>query len=94
MIEVKINFDVNEAVNLFRDAGLTVERRDIEREFHAPHRPIEMMFIPTWIVVNPHTQEEELLEDCFQRHIKHKYKKLFLTTEKIDIYNLFTKKKK
>ncbi len=94
MIKVEIGFDVYEAVKLFRDAGLTVERREIEHEFHAPHRPVEIKFIPTWIVENPHTQKEESLEDCFRKYISNKYKKLFLTPEKIEIYNLFTEKEK
>ncbi len=94
MIKTEIYFSVEDAVRLFRDAGLTVIRKDVEQTFHSSHRPVTVQFIPTWIVVNPHTREEELLKDCFIKHISSRYKQLFLEIEKIDIYKLFDNKKK
>ncbi len=92
MIKLSLYFTIEEAVSLFRNVGLTVERRYVEREFHAPHRPIELRIIPTWIVVNPHTNKEELLEDCFRKYLSQQYKELFLQPNKLTIYNVFNKK--
>lgn len=91
MMKIEVIFTAEEAVSLFREAGLTVEIQDVEYHFDAPHRPDYTESIPTWVVVNPHTQVAEPLDKMFRKYIAMKQKELFLTAEKLQIFNLFEK---
>ncbi len=92
MIKETITFTLDEAKQVFTEAGLTVERRMVSHTFQPSHRPEYTDEIPVWVVVNPHTGEAERLEDCFRKFIKQKKQQLFLTAEKLEIYSLFDKK--
>lgn len=92
-LHIELNFTLTEAVSLFREAGLTVEIRDREYHFRTYHNASESEILPTWIVVNPHTGEEELLKEYFIKYMEKRKNDLFLKAEKLDIYTLFPREK-
>lgn len=91
MIKMEIIFTVEEAISLFREAGLTVEIRDLEYNFQLAHRIEYTESIPTWVVVNPYNSDFVPLDSIFRKYIELKQKELFLTSDKLKIYNLFKK---
>ena len=88
MIEIKLVFSTEDAISIFRNAGLTVEIYDFPVWFGHSYGEKEEM-IPMWAVRNPHNNKLEKLEDFFKKYMEAKKKELFLTPEKLDIYNLF-----
>lgn len=91
MIKETLKFTLDEAKQIFTEAGLTVERRLIPHCFQPVHRPEYWEDIPTWIVINPHTGAAEPLVKLFSQYIENKKSQLFLTAEKLEIYSLFNK---
>jgi len=92
MIEIKLIFSISDAIAIFLNAGIVVENVDMPVYFENPHGDNghdEM--IPMWTVKNPHTGKLEKLEDFFKKYMEAKKQELFLTPEKLDIYNLFEK---
>lgn len=92
MIRAKILFSMDEAIQLFRNAGLKVDIVNVPTHFptHGSGEVIED--IPMWTVQNPFTNEPENLETCFQKFIESKKSELFLTPGKLEVYNIFNKK--
>lgn len=90
MIEIKLVFSTEDAIAIFRNAGLTVEMYDFPIWFKNSHEE-EPEIIPMWAVRNPYTNKIEKLKDFFNKYMEAKKKELFLTPEKLDIYNLFDK---
>ena len=92
MIEIKLIFSISDAIAIFRNTGLTVEMYDLPVYFknnHGSGGREEM--IPMWTVRNPHNNKLEKLEDFFKKYMEAKKNELFLSPEKLDIYNLFEK---
>jgi hypothetical protein len=88
MIEIKLVFSNEDAISIFRNAGLLVEMHDFPIYFGRYHGDKEDL-IPMLAVKNPHNDKMEKLEPIFRKYMEAKKKELFLTPEKLDIYNLF-----
>jgi len=92
MITAKIIFSSADAIKLFRNAGLEVKMVDYLINFEHPHggeSTVER--IPILSVINPHTGEPEKLEIAFRKYLEVKKNELFLSPEKLEIYELFNK---
>lgn len=91
MIKAKLLFSTTEAIQLFKNAGLEVQLVDWTIWFSHPKHPDggtdEIVSIMS--VINPHTGKPEKLEEAFNRFLEHRKAELFLTAEKLEIYNLF-----
>ena len=93
MINLSLSFSVNEAISLFRNAGLEVYMQEIPMYIPNPHGDSGTEnLIPVWVVVNPHTGTIEKLEVYFQKYLDMKKQHLFLTAGKLEIYTLFDNK--
>lgn len=92
MIALHVKFSTEEALSLFRDAGLRVEEvysfENVDRE----NRGIEVVFVKKWKVENPHTGGMEDLETAFRRYLDGRRSRLFLEADRLEIYNLFNRK--
>lgn len=92
MIKAEIFFSLSDAIQVFRDAGLVVEMRDFKISFPVPHREeMRIETIPIMAVINPYTGVAEKLEESFNKYLSIKKKQIFLSPEKLEIYNLFKK---
>lgn len=91
MIEVKLQFSIDEAVALFRESGLEVTQLETTHIFRAPNEITYEEDLLTWVVLNPNTNEHEPLLPYFMEFIKQRKKDLFLTAEKLQLFNLFKK---
>jgi hypothetical protein len=89
MMTVNLIFTPAEAAAVFENAGLTVEMHDFEIQFPAPNNQIETELIPMQSVVNPFTGKHELLSTLFVKFLENRKSELFLTPEKLEVYNLF-----
>ena len=93
MISIELNFTTEQAAMPFREAGLTVELREMPVTFtvyHGSSDKTEMQDV--WIVENPHNGQAVMLDDIFRSYIEQKKQQLFLHEEnKLNIINLFTK---
>jgi len=90
MISVNILFSITDAIAVFRNAGLVVEMRNFEVSFPIHHSAeYRTETIPIMAVVNPFTGEPEKLEESFNKYLELKKNELFLSPEKLEIYNLF-----
>ncbi len=94
MIKLELSFTDEEAVRLFREVGLKVELKTIQQTEYLSHRPPIRRTYPTWIITNPHNGKEELLKDFFDKYLEIRKNELFLTADKLQIYNLFNNKEK
>lgn len=92
MIKLQLLFSPSDAVAVFRNAGLEVESYDMPVYFNAPHGDGKTEMMPMWTVRNPHTSKIEKLDEFFLKYLESKKNELFLNPEKLEIYNLFSKK--
>lgn len=91
-IKVNIIFTIEQAAALFRDAGLEVTQREMPFYFKTfRHNEVEKEMLLTWVVLNPRTNEYELLEPYFRKFIEQKKQEIFLQAEKLQIFKLFEK---
>ena len=93
MISVELNFTPEQAAIPFREAGLTVELREMPVTFTAYHGSSDKTEMQdVWIVENPHNGQAVMLDEIFRSYIEQKKQQLFLHEEnKLNIINLFTK---
>lgn len=90
MIKHTIIFSLEDAKQVFESAGLNVQFKDVEHRFHSQHEDEEPITIPTWVVSNPTTGEDVLLEEAFRVFLSKRNKQLFLQdVNRLDIYSLF-----
>lgn len=93
MYEIMLRFSFDDARRVMESAGLKVEMKDIKRQFKKYHNQYYTESVPTWCVINPHTQQPEPIDEIFKKYLEQRKKTLFLEFEsKIEIYNLFVKK--
>lgn len=93
MYTVSFFFSDYEAKNMLEGIGLDIRFQDMEFEFTAYHNITKKEILKVWVVINPYTQQPELLRRFFERYLQVKKKDLFLTVEnKLDVYKLFDKK--
>lgn len=93
MFEITLLFTLDDARMVLESAGLKVELIDIDREFSRYHNDTYTEKVPTWCVYNPNTQKPEPIDIIFRKYLELRKKELFLRSEnKIEIYNLFSKK--
>lgn len=93
MMTVNLNFTPAEAAAVFENVGLKVEMHDFEITFPAPNNQTETELIPMQAVVNPFTGQHELLTTVFCKFLENKKAELFLSPEKLEVYQLFNSKK-
>lgn len=93
MMTVNLEFTPAEAAAVFENAGLTVEMHDFEISFPAPNNQTKTEMIPLQAVVNPFTGQHEVLKNIFCKFLENKKAELFLSPEKLEVYNLFNTKK-
>lgn len=93
MISVELNFTPEQAAMPFREAGLTVELREMPVTIPLYHgSEEETVILNVWVVENPHNGQAVMLNDIFRSYIEQKKQQLFLHEEnKLNIINLFTK---
>lgn len=86
---IQTQFTEQDAINLFRDSGLNVERRNQDFEFMTPAGPASAnLFV--WVVQNPHTKKYMLLKEAFQKYLEIAGKSLVLNNvSKLDLYKIF-----
>ena len=89
-MKIDLEFSTHEAVSLFRDAGLEVERKSFTTTLNGYHGQTETIELEMWAVKNPNTQQWERLDLYFNRYIAQKRKDIFLTADKLEIFKLFT----
>ena len=90
MAELRTFFSDEDAKQLFREAGLTVEIQDVPVSFPVYHNKIRQETIPCWVVISPKTNKPVLLRKAFEKFLQKRAKNLFLEgSNKLDIYNLF-----
>lgn len=92
MIAHLVKFTTEDALGVFRDAGLRVLEASEWVEDDYENRPTQNRVVKKWKVENPHTGEMEDLESAFRRYLAGRISRLFLEAEKLEIYNLFNKK--
>ena len=91
-ITIELKFSIESAISLFRDAGISVEKRDIPVDFKTHNDMNYTDIVHTWTVINPNTQKLELFEPYFIKYLENKKQELFLQEEnKLKILNLFEK---
>lgn len=93
MISIELNFTPEQAAMPFREAGLTVELREMPVTIPLYHgSEEETVILNVWVVENPHNGQAVMLNDIFRSYIEQKKQQLFLHEEnKLNIINLFTK---
>ena len=93
MISIELNFTTEQAAMPFREAGLTVEIREMPVTIPLYHGSEEKtVILNVWVVENPHNGKAVMLNDIFRSYIEQKKQQLFLHEEnKLNIINLFTK---
>ena len=93
MISLELNFTPEQAAMPFREAGLTVEIREMPVTIPLYHGSEEKtVILNVWVVENPHNGKAVMLNDIFRSYIEQKKQQLFLHEEnKLNIINLFTK---
>ena len=93
MISIELNFTTEQAAMPFREAGLTVELREMPVTIPLYHGSEEKtVILNVWVVENPHNGKAVMLNDIFRSYIEQKKQQLFLHEEnKLNIINLFTK---
>ena len=93
MISIELNFTTEQADMPFREAGLTVEIREMPVTIPLYHGSEEKtVILNVWVVENPHNGKAVMLNDIFRSYIEQKKQQLFLHEEnKLNIINLFTK---
>lgn len=92
MIDITLTFTIADAVQVFRNAGLTVEMRQEPYSFPRHGSGEETHLLDVWVVVNPNTGYLVLLETIFKQYIELKKRELFLQEDnKLKIINLFSK---
>lgn len=93
MYTVSLSFSDYEAKKMLEGIGLDIRFQDMASEFPAYHNTTSKEILKVWVVINPYTQQPELLRTFFERYLETKKKDLFLTVEnKLDVYKLFDKK--
>lgn len=90
-IEVHIIFSIDQAVSLFRDAGLEVTKKFMPLYFKDKNGTLNEETTQVWTVLNPRTNTYENLEPYFRKFIELKKQELFLQADKLQIFNLFEK---
>jgi hypothetical protein len=83
---MEIDFSINDKIQLFRSAGLNVERQNMVFAFSENKHEV----LTVWTVENPHTGKPELLNEMFDKFVKLKIKKLILSESKLELFKLFS----
>ena len=92
MINIKLQFSIDDAVSIFRNSGLEVNTFPVPVWLNNPHGSGGHFVNHTiWCVRNPHTGKLEKLDEFFLKYLQAKKNELFLNPEKLEIYNLFSK---
>lgn len=93
MYTVSLSFSDYEAKKMLQGIGLDIRFQDMEFEFRASPNTTRKEILKVLVVINPYTQQPELLRTFIERYLETKKKDLFLTVEnKLDVYKLFDKK--
>lgn len=91
-METVFSFSEEEAKTALESIGLDVRFQEMEFEFSYPGITPKKEPLNVWVVINPYTQEPELLREFFSRYLEKRKTELFLIIEnKLDVYNLFKK---
>lgn len=88
MVKLNLHFTVDEMLRFFRENGMEVEERRVERWSHD-----EMWHAWEWQVKNPHTGGWENCEKVFKMVMEHRANEFYLTNcNKLDIINILKPK--
>lgn len=93
MHTVLLSFSDNDAKKMLEGLGLDIRFQDMEFELPQYHNTTCKEVLKVWVIINPYTQQPELLSVFFKRYLESKKKDLFLTVDnKLDVYKLFDKR--